>query len=144
MVAVTFWLIVAKAVIVAAFAAIAVLAGGRVVTTVFRLAERSRATELGDEQPAEPQPVGPLTQAATTLRGGQWIGMLERVAAFATLLAGFPEGLAVAMILKGFARYPELKASSTGTAERFIIGTFVSVLFACACAGLALWLIQLF
>ena len=48
------------------------------------------------------------------------------------------------MMLRGFARYPELKASSTGAAERFIIGTFVSVLFACASAGLALWLIQLF
>ncbi len=140
---VTFWLIVAKAAIVAVCAALAVLAGGRVVTAVFRLAERSRATELGDDESAA-QPIAPLTKAAGTLRGGQWIGMLERLAIFATLLAGFPEGLAVAMILKGFARYPELKASSTGAAERFIIGTFVSVLFACASAGLALWLIQLF
>jgi len=70
--------------------------------------------------------------------------MLERLAVFATLLAGFPDGLAVAMVLKGFARYPELKASSTGAAERFIIGTFVSVLVASACAGLAIWLISLF
>ena len=52
--------------------------------------------------------------------------------------------MAIALILKGFARYPELKASSAGAAERFIIGTFVSVLFACACSGLAIWLIQLF
>ncbi len=138
-----FWLVVAKAAIVAVCAALAVLAGGRVVTAVFRLAERSRATELGDDESAA-RSAAPLTKAAGTLRGGQWIGMLERLAIFATLLAGFPEGLAVAMILKGFARYPELKASSTGAAERFIIGTFVSVLFACASAGLALWLIQLF
>lgn len=136
-------LIVAKAAIVIACAALAVLAGGRVVTTVFRLAERSRATELGDDEPG-PQPVAPLTKAGSTLRGGQWIGMLERLAIFASLLAGFPEGLAIALILKGFARYPELKASSAGAAERFIIGTFVSVLFACACSGLAIWLIQLF
>ncbi|MFT4215647.1 MAG: hypothetical protein QM619_00445 [Micropruina sp.] len=134
---------VAKAAIVVALAALAVLAGGRVVTAVFRLAERSRATELGGDEAAQ-QPVPALTQAATALRGGQWIGMLERLAVFAALVAGFPEGMAVAMVLKGFARYPELKASSTGAAERFIIGTFVSVLFACACAGLAIWLISLF
>ena len=45
---------------------------------------------------------------------------------------------------KSFARYPEIKASSTGAAERFIIGTFVSVLFASACALAAAWLIRLF
>lgn len=140
----TFWLLAGEAAVVVALAAVAVLAGGPVVIAVFRRAERSRATELPGDPEAAPQTVPALTQAAATLRGGQWIGMLERLAVFATLLAGFPEGLAVAMVLKGFARYPELKASSTGAAERFIIGTFVSVLFACACAGLALWLISLF
>lgn len=139
-----FWLAAAKIAVVAALAAVAVLAGGRVVIAVFGLAERSRATELQEDPEAAQQTIGPLTRAATTLRGGQWIGMLERLAVFAALLAGYPEGLAVAMVLKGFARYPELKASSTGAAERFIIGTFVSVLFACACAGLAIWLISLF
>jgi hypothetical protein len=48
------------------------------------------------------------------------------------------------MVVKSFARYPEIKASSTGAAERFIVGTFVSVLFACACAGVAAWLIRSF
>ena len=48
------------------------------------------------------------------------------------------------MVVKSFARYPEIKASSTGAAERFIIGTFVSVLFASACALAAAWLIRLF
>ncbi|MFT3860963.1 hypothetical protein [Micropruina sp.] len=110
---------------------------------MFRFAERTRATELPapDESP---QAIAPLTYAATFLRGGEWIGYLERLAVFGALLAGFPEGVAVAMVVKSFARYPEIKASSTGAAERFIIGTFVSVLFACACAGLAAWLIRLF
>lgn len=139
-----FWLIAAKAAIVAALAAAAVLAGGRVVIWVFGMAERSPATELRDDPESAQRTIAPLSQAATALKGGQWIGMLERLAAFATLLAGFPDGLAVAMVLKGFARYPELKASSAGTAERFIIGTFASVLFACACAGSARWLIDLF
>lgn len=139
-----FWLLAGEAAIVVALAAVAVLVGGRVVVAVFRLAERSRATELPGDPEAAQDTVAPLTRAAATLRGGQWIGMLERLAVFATLLAGFPDGLAVAMVLKGFARYPELKASSTGAAERFIIGTFVSVLVASACAGLAIWLISLF
>lgn len=143
------WLWVARAAIVLVFAVVAVLWGGRVVTRVFRLAERTRATELlpSDEQhPSEQNAaaIAPLTYAATYLRGGEWIGYLERLAVFGTLLAGFPEGVAVAMVVKSFARYPEIKASSTGAAERFIIGTFVSVLFASACAAVAMWLIHLF
>jgi len=137
------WLFVAKALIVAVFGATAVLLGGRVVTRVFTVAERARASELPD-QADEAELVAPLTHAATYLRGGEWIGYLERLAVFGALLAGFPEGVAVAMVVKSFARYPEIKANSTGAAERFIIGTFVSVLFACACAGAAAWLIRLF
>jgi hypothetical protein len=136
-------LVIAKIVIVVALGAAAVLLGGRVVNRVFRLAERTRATEL-PEPGDSAETVAPLTYAATYLRGGEWIGYLERLAVFGTLLAGFPEGIAVAMVVKSFARYPEIKASSTGAAERFIIGTFVSVLFACACAIAAAWLIRLF
>jgi hypothetical protein len=45
------------------------------------------------------------------------------------------------LALKGLGRYSELRgqpgdaAASGGVAERFIIGTFASVLWACACAG---------
>lgn len=82
-------------------------------------------------------------EPTVALRGGLWIGRLERLAIFAAMLAGFPEGLAIVLAVKGLARYPELRATSPGTAERFIIGTFASVLFASACAGLAGWLITL-
>ena len=61
------------------------------------------------------------------------------MAIFASLVAGWPEGLAVVLAVKGLGRYPELRAAEdgvrTGAAERFIIGTFASVLWACACAG---------
>lgn len=137
------WLVIAKVVIVAALGAAAVLLGGLVVNRVFTLAEKTRATEL-PEGTQNAEVIAPLTYAATFLRGGEWIGYLERLAVFGALLAGFPEGVAVAMVVKSFARYPEIKASSTGAAERFIVGTFVSVLFACACAGAAAWLIRLF
>ena len=64
----TVLLVIAKIVIVLALGAVAVLLGGRAVTRVFRLAERTRATEL-PEQNGAPETVAPLTYAATYLRG---------------------------------------------------------------------------
>ncbi|WP_026818435.1 hypothetical protein [Arthrobacter castelli] len=71
---------------------------------------------------------------APVLRGGAWIGFLERVAISGTLLAGWPEGMAVVLAVKGLGRYSEL-GSSAGVAERFILGTFASVLWAAAVTG---------
>jgi hypothetical protein len=76
---------------------------------------------------------GPVEQAGDVLRGGAWIGAMERTAIFATLVQGWPEGLAIVLAMKGLGRYPELK--QPGAAERFIIGSFTSVLWAIACAG---------
>lgn len=73
------------------------------------------------------------------LRGGRWIGMLERTAVFASLVAGYPNGVAVTVAVKALARYPELKSTNSAAAERFIIGSFVSVLWASGWAGLARW-----
>ena len=57
------------------------------------------------------------------------------------LVAGWPEGIAVVLAVKGLGRYPELRtAKNSAVSERFIIGTFVSVLWACGCAGLVAWL----
>lgn len=130
----TVWLVVAKVGIVAALGAAATLAGGRLVLAVFRRVDTS--------QPRHGQPS--LIAAGERLRGGVWIGILERLSIFATLLAHYPDGVAVVLAIKALARYPELKAPDSGTAERFIIGTLVSVLVACAAAGLAHWLIGLF
>lgn len=60
---------------------------------------------------------------------------MERAAVFATLGAGWPEGSAVELAVKGLGRYPKLR--SPGAAERFIIGSFTSVLWAACCAGMA-------
>lgn len=124
-------LIVAKVAIVAVLGAAAVGLGGKLVQAVFDRADTS------DKNNA-------LLAAAEKLRGGEWIGLLERLAVYATVVAHYPDGIAVVMVVKALARYPELKAPSTGAAERFIIGTLVSVMFACAAAGLADWLIGLF
>ncbi|MEA4945662.1 MAG: hypothetical protein VB080_14660 [Propionicimonas sp.] len=131
-----------KAVVVAALGAIAVLAGSPLVQKLFERVDPPRPADDGSQQPPPAEAPG-VVAAEDTLQGGRWIGMLERLAAFASVLAGFPEGIAVVLAIKGLARYPELKATTRGTAERFIIGTFASVLFAVACSGLAWWLIGL-
>lgn len=110
--------------LVAVSGAVAVVGGGPVTTRIFDVVDRTPGTSV----------VG----AGAILRGGAWIGALERLAVFAGLAAGFPEGVAVVLALKGVGRYPDLKASDTegATTERFIIGTFASVLWAAACAGM--------
>lgn len=115
------------ALLVALAGLLAVAGGGPATALVFDLVDRR-------EPPAES-----LDRAGSVLRGGAWIGALERAAVFGTLVAGWPEGLAVVLALKGLGRYPELRAAEdgvrTGAAERFIIGTFASVLWACGCAA---------
>jgi F0F1-type ATP synthase membrane subunit c/vacuolar-type H+-ATPase subunit K len=66
------------------------------------------------------------------------------VAVFASIAAGYPNGIAVSVAVKALARYPELKATTSAAAERFIIGTFVSVLWACGWAGMARWVLTLY
>jgi len=68
------------------------------------------------------------------LRGGLTIGILERVATAGAILAGFPEALAVIVAIKGVGRFTELSAAEAR--ERFIIGTFTSLIWASACAAL--------
>ncbi|MGH3507542.1 MAG: hypothetical protein ACRDO2_10105, partial [Nocardioidaceae bacterium] len=100
--------------------ALALAGGGPVTLAVFSLVDQ----ESGDG----------ITAAGEVLRGGAWIGALERAATFATLTAGWPEGVAIVLALKGLARYPELRADGSAgrhaVAERFIIGTFTSLLWA--------------
>lgn len=88
------------------------------------------------------EPLSPIEAAGALLRGGRVIGWLERLGTVATLLAGFPAGIAAIVAVKGLARYPDLKASD-GTAERFILGTFTSLLVGAAGAGAAHWCVGL-
>jgi hypothetical protein len=102
--------------------AASVLGGGPVAETCLQLA---------DPGTSAPGPGDPAV-----LHGGAWVGALERLAVAVTLLAGWPEGIAVTLAVKGLGRYPELRAPAA--AERFIIGTFASVLWACGCAAVGL------
>jgi len=67
--------------------------------------------------------------ARAVLRGGTWIGALERLAVTACMLVGQPEGIAVVIAVKGLGRYPELR-ENPGASERFVIGTLASLLWA--------------
>ncbi|MFD1211696.1 hypothetical protein ACFQ36_06535 [Arthrobacter sp. GCM10027362] len=104
--------------------AAAAIGGGPPTVTILRLSFNASHPENS----ADPED-------APVLRGGAWIGVLERTSIAATLLAGWPEGLAVVLAVKGLGRYNEL--GQAGAAERFILGTFASVLWAAAATGIA-------
>jgi hypothetical protein len=135
----------------------ATTAGSDVVRAVFRLVRRDvdlhhapvpgRPQQPADalaDAPARQPTAAPLEHpAGAVLRGGIWIGYLERAAVSATLLAGWPEGMALVLAVKGVGRYPELRGPQSNEAnapEAFIIGTLVSVLWAAGAAGSS-WLI---
>ena len=86
-------------------------------------ASHRRGAAPGHRQPAARREV---------LRGGLTIGVLERVATAGTIIAGFPEALAIVVAVKGVGRFTELEAPEAR--ERFIIGTFASLIWACAAA----------
>lgn len=104
-------------------------------------ADLGELTALEGGLPATGAGRTPAEAAGEKLRGGKVIGWLERIAAFSCIIAGFPMGIAAIVAVKGLARYPDLKGSD-GTAERFILGTFASILVAAAGAGLAYWLVR--
>jgi len=104
----------------------AVAGGGPVATAVLRAADPAAVGVTG----------GP--QDPSILRGGAWIGILERVAVAVTLLVGSGEGLVVVLAVKGLGRYAELRAPAA--AERFILGTLASALWAAGCVGVAILL----
>jgi len=74
------------------------------------------------------------------LRGGEVIGLLERLAVAGAVMTGFPEALAVIIAIKGVGRFTELENGAVR--ERFIVGTLGSWIWAAAAAGLVLLLIR--
>lgn len=111
----------------------AVTGGGLVATAVLRLADDVPIRlHTGTEAV---MPTGTVSDPQT-LRGGAWIGALERIAIVVTLLTGWPEGLAVILAVKGLGRYPELRRPAA--AERFIVGTLASALWAVAAVGVVM------
>jgi len=140
-------------------------AGWPVTALVFRLARTiddraDAASAASDADPAtDPaadatvDPAPPVTSAVPTtsgtagaadasvsspriLRGGAIIGVLERLAVCVAVLTGQPVAIAYVVAIKGLGRFAELKETPVA-AERFIIGTLTSLLWAAGVAALA-------
>ncbi|MBD5787539.1 hypothetical protein IF650_15310 [Cellulosimicrobium terreum] len=124
--------------------AVSVLAGAPVTQGVLRAAarpdraarRRTARRRTADPATAALPPVPPPpaagtigTEALKALRGGTWIGFLERFAITGCLLAGYPSGIAIVVAIKGLGRYPELREHPVAS-ERFVVGTLASMCFA--------------
>ena len=72
--------------------------------------------------------------ATRILRGGAIIGVLERLAVCLAILTGQPVAIAYVVAIKGLGRFAELKETPVA-AERFIIGTLASMLWAAGVAA---------
>ena len=138
----------ARVVIYLTVAIIAVAGGGPLVRTVLaagwvdgrRANPDTESPNIESPNTESPAPASPAPDHDADhdvnggpLRGGRIIGYLERAAVCATLLAGWPESMAVILAVKSLARYPELRAPHAS--EQFIMGTFTSVLWACGLSG---------
>lgn len=129
---------------VVAGVALATIGGGPVASAILahvkKTADADARRELALEYSSEElaamatEPALPSLKIPQ-LRGGKWIGLLERLAIAGALAAGYPAGIPVVLAVKGLGRYPELQI---GNAERFIIGTFASLLWAAGAGALAL------
>lgn len=126
--------------VVTAVALVVSVVGGWYVTRgVLALAARSVAAETPAPDPAPgvpPEaPAGPTSpRAVAALRGGTWIGFLERFAVTGLVLVGDGTGVALVVAIKGLGRYPELRENPEAS-ERFVIGTLASLVWS---AGLGL------
>ena len=91
-------------------------------------------TAGGGQPPSDaPQPA-PALPAQRILRGGAIIGVLERLGVCVAILTGQPVAIAYIVAIKGLGRFAELKETPVA-AERFIIGTLTSMLWAAGTAA---------
>jgi hypothetical protein len=92
-------------------------------------ATQDQAADANQDQAAD------SVSSARILRGGAIIGVLERFAVCLAILAGQPVAIAYVVAIKGLGRFAELKGTPVA-AERFIIGTLTSMLWAAGVAAL--------
>jgi len=100
-----------------------------------------RQTVDGELTAGGGRPPSDLTQQAAAvpgqriLRGGAIIGVLERLGVSVAILTGQPVAIAYIVAIKGLGRFAELKETPVA-AERFIIGTLTSMLWAAGTAAI--------
>ncbi len=91
-------------------------------------------TAAADAPPSGLAGSGPAAPAQRILRGGAIIGILERLGVCLAILTGQPVAIAYIVAIKGLGRFAELKETPVA-AERFIIGTLASMLWAAGTAA---------
>lgn len=109
-------------------------AGVPLVGLLLRAALKETGTPGPTPQSELPQP--------ELLRGGTWIGVLERLAVTAAVLAGQYALIAVVVAVKGFGRFDQLRGNPAAS-EKFVVGTLASLLWAAAIGAGAAWWIGL-
>jgi hypothetical protein len=98
--------------------------------------DNATADNAAAEKAAADKASAQLATTTRILRGGAIIGVLERLAVCLAILAGQPVAIAYVVAIKGLGRFAELKETPVA-AERFIIGTLTSMLWAAGVAALA-------
>ena len=93
---------------------------------------KAGAAKGGTRSDGEESPTGTMhPDAVAILRGGAWLGVLERLAITGSLLAGYPYGIAIVIAIKGLGRYAELRDQPVAS-ERFVVGTLASLIWSVA------------
>jgi hypothetical protein len=91
-------------------------------------------TAAADAPPSGSAGSVPAAPTQRILRGGAIIGILERLGVCLAILTGQPVAIAYIVAIKGLGRFAELKETPVA-AERFIIGTLTSMLWAAGTAA---------
>lgn len=85
----------------------------------------------------DPPPGTENSEQDNVLRGGAWIGVLERLAATGAVLAGQPALIAIIVAVKGLGRFDELKGNPAAS-EKFVVGTLLSLVWAAGLGAIGL------
>jgi len=91
----------------------------RIVSDILAVARQSPRV---DERPSSSE---------TPMRGGRWIGPLERILILLLASVEAPAAVAAVVAAKGVIRFPEISKDEAGQkAEEFLIGSFTSWILA--------------
>ena len=105
----------------------------RVVADILAVARHSTQGDgkavAADREPS--QESGKQGEMESSMRGGRWIGPLERILILLLASVEAPAAIAAIVAAKGVIRFPEISQDKAGQkAEEFLIGSFVSWILA--------------
>ena len=105
----------------------------RVVADILAVARHSTQgdgkTDAADCEPS--QESGRQDELGSSMRGGRWIGPLERILILLLASVEAPAAIAAIVAAKGVIRFPEISQDKAGQkAEEFLIGSFASWILA--------------